>query len=104
MDTDNLSTNTYNAVIKEAEKFHRNLMLHFGGLAGESKTEEEFLTAAETSIKNWLEDWKTDDVVQTIFYENPPDTTEFINVLKTIRDNIVQVRRIPLKKREFPNL
>jgi len=34
MDTDDLSNETYEAVIIEAEQFHHNLTLHFGVLAG----------------------------------------------------------------------
>ncbi len=104
MDTDNLSRNTYEAVLKEAEKFHNNLMLHFGGIAGQCKTEDEFLTATEIRIKNWLEDKNTEKPLSEIFYDNPPERADFIEVLKRIRNNIIKVRRIPLKEREFPML
>jgi hypothetical protein len=43
MDTDDLSNETYEAVIIEAERFHHNLTLHFGLLAGQCDTEEECL-------------------------------------------------------------
>jgi hypothetical protein len=43
MDTDDLSNETYEAVIIEAERFHHNLTLHFGVLAGQCDTEEKSL-------------------------------------------------------------
>ncbi len=43
MDTDDLSNETYEAVIIEAERFHHNLTLHFGVLAGQCDTEENSL-------------------------------------------------------------
>ena len=38
MDTDDLSSETYEAMILEAERFHHNLTLHFGMLAGQCDT------------------------------------------------------------------
>ena len=35
MDTDELSNEAYTAVLIEAERFHHNLTIHFGVLAGD---------------------------------------------------------------------
>jgi hypothetical protein len=41
LDTDDLSINTYNAVIVEAERFHHDLTLQFGLLASGANSDDE---------------------------------------------------------------
>ena len=48
MDTDDLSKESYNAILGEAESFHHDLTLQFGLLSYECSNEDEFL---EESIR-----------------------------------------------------
>ena len=48
MDTDDLSRETYQAILIEAEKFNHDLTLRFGVLAGQCKDENEYI---DKSIK-----------------------------------------------------
>ncbi|MEA3448876.1 MAG: hypothetical protein U9Q98_10615 [Bacteroidota bacterium] len=54
MDTDNLSNETYRAVIIEAEKFTHDLTIRFGVLASSCKNEKEYLEMSEELIKEML--------------------------------------------------
>ena len=101
MDTDDLSRNTYNAIIIEAEKFHHDLTLQFGILSGGIGTEDEYLTVAESMIKNWIKNKRLDDVIDDIFHDNQPNKADFKKCLDKILSNINNVRQIPLKERKF---
>lgn len=47
MDTDDLTTKTYNAILGEAEKFHADLTLQFGLLSYDCNDEAEFIKKSE---------------------------------------------------------
>ncbi len=51
MDTDDLSNETHEGILIEAERFHHNLTLHFGLIASDCDTEEAYLDAAEKLVK-----------------------------------------------------
>ena len=53
MDTDDLSINTYDAVIMEAERFHHDLTLQFGLLASRANSDNAYLDVAEEMIGHW---------------------------------------------------
>lgn len=99
MDTDNLSKETYEAVLGTAEKFHHDLTLQFGLLSSYCDNDDEFLDESEALIKDWLELNDLQYVAEDIFFEDPP--TEFRNILINILGNIANARRIPIEKRIF---
>ena len=48
MDTDELSSEAYEGIIMEAEKFSRDLTLSFGLLASSCENEQEYLVGAKS--------------------------------------------------------
>jgi hypothetical protein len=103
MDTDDLSNQTYAAIIVTAEKFHPDLTLQFGLLADGCNTDNEFLDVLESLIRTWLTDWDLEEAIRDIFFEDPPDKKAFKKILDQILINIGNTRKIPMKKRKFDN-
>ena len=101
MDTDNLSNETYEAVILTAERFNHDLTLRFGCLSYECDGEEEYLLKAEQLIKRYLEEKNKERLMDDIFFGNPPDEEGFQNALLDILHNIEEVRKIPINNRHF---
>ena len=101
MDTDDLSRDTYDAVVIEAEKFHHDLMLQFGVLAGSCSEEEEYLNKVQVMINDWLLNWDIQEIIEEIFYERWPNEIEFKKCLSIIIDNICLVKNIPIEQRKF---
>ena len=101
MDKDDLSRDSYDAIIIEAEKFHHDLTLQFGVLSGSFDTENEYLTASENMIMDWIENWDIDNVIDEIFYDNQPNKVDFKKCLDKIISNINEVKKIPIKARKF---
>ncbi|GHU67547.1 hypothetical protein FACS189413_02510 [Bacteroidia bacterium] len=101
MDTDDLSQETYKAVILTAEMFNHDLTLHFGCLAMDCYDEEEYLLKSEQLIKECLEEEDIEILMDDLFFGNPPNIKDFKNVLSEIQYKINQVREIPLKQRTF---
>ncbi|MDR2231669.1 MAG: hypothetical protein LBE56_00940 [Tannerella sp.] len=101
MDTDELSNETYKAVIFTAEKFNHDLSLHFGCLARECDNEEEYLSKAEELIEECLEDDNIKVLMDDLFFENPPKEKVFRKVLSETQYNINEVKEIPIEKRTF---
>lgn len=100
MDTDDLSQETYKAVIIEAEKFNHDLTLEFGVLSYQCNNEEEYLSAAKEMILDWKADLNV--AIMDIFYDdNPPSRKAFKEVLLKIESNIMEVEKIPYKNRKF---
>ena len=99
MDTDHLSNETYEGVIIEAERFHHNLTLHFGLLAGDCANEEEYLDAADNMINN-LKKAKPNDIKYFLFGE-VSDLSALPDTLDKIQANIARVREIPEEKRTY---
>lgn len=99
MDTDDLSTEVYNAVIIRAEKFNHDLTIQFGIIADDCKDETEYLKEAKNVIQGIREsdDWLLDD----IFFGSPPDKKELLKVLDEIWVNILEVEKIPIEKRHY---
>jgi len=97
MDTDDLSTETYEAVIFEAEKFSHDLTLHFGVMASSCKTEEEYLQRAKQLIKEMreLENYELED----LFFGTMPDRKLLGLCLLQIENNIAEVETIPMQNR-----
>jgi len=101
MDTDDLSNETYEAVILTAERFNHDLTLSFGCLASECKNDNDYLLKAERLIKRWQKDKYFDELMDDIFFGNPPNREDFENALSDILLNINKVRKIPVKERTF---
>lgn len=51
MDTDDLSTPTYQGIIIEAERLNHDLTLQFGILASGCKNDDDYLNKSETIIR-----------------------------------------------------
>jgi len=99
MDTDDLSKEAYQAAIIEAERFHHNLTLHFGLLAGDCNSEGEFLAAAEEMINN-LRKAKPNEIKDFLFGE-VTDLSALPATLDKILANIARVREIPEEKQTY---
>lgn len=67
MDTDELSNETYKAVLAPAEQFHHNLALHFGLPAYEYNSDDDFLQKAHQLIEEWKQD--PDGSMEEIFFD-----------------------------------
>lgn len=101
MDTDDLSKETYSAVLVTAEKFHHDLTLKFGLLSYDCDNDDEFLNESQELIKSWLRQSHLQHVVKDIFFDDLPSLTDFRSVLEKILENISNVRQIPIEKRIF---
>ena len=100
MDTDELSEETYKAVIITSEKFNHNLTLQFGLLASDCSDDNDYLMKANALIN----DWKLNlaDSINDIFFDTAkPTNLRFENVLSNIQKQIEKVISIPIEKREF---
>ena len=99
MDTDDLSKETYKAIIIEAEKFHHDLTLRFGLLSYQCKDESEFI---DKSVRLISVLQNADSAyLGDIFFGVVPDKFKLAKTLDKIANNIVQVRLIPIDKRHF---
>ena len=97
MDTDDLSEETYQAIILEAERFNHDLTLQFGLLSYKSQDEKEYL---ENSIILIGKMKKLDEIdLEDMFFGNPPGMDQFHQVLDTILVNIEDVKKIPIEQR-----
>jgi len=101
MDTNDLSRETHTAIIDTAERFHHDLTLQFGVLAGDCKTDNEYLDESESMIKEWLTKWNLEEVIMDIFYDDPPSKQNFKKTLDKILINIEKVRKTPIEQRKF---
>jgi hypothetical protein len=99
MDTDDLSEESYDAVIRKAEKFHHDLTLQFGLLASDCKDESEYLKQALLFIKEC--ESNIEEAIDEIFYENIPEINKFKSALKEIKKIIKKVQKIPIEKRTY---
>ncbi|MEA1874975.1 MAG: hypothetical protein U9N51_11210 [Bacteroidota bacterium] len=99
MDTDDLSDETYNAIIIEAEKFNHNLTLQFGVMASFCENEEEYLKNAKELINEIKEIDKYD--LEDIFFDNIPNIAQLHKCLRQMKLNIAEVEKIPKEKRHY---
>ena len=99
MDTDELSKETYKAIIIEAEKFHYDLTLQFGLVSYDCNDEQEFIDKSLVLIEK-LRKAKRYDLMD-IFFDDVPDLAVLKKTLDKIVVNITKVRNIPINKRHF---
>jgi len=99
MDTDDLSRETYKAIIIEAERFSHDLTLHFGVLSSRCQDELEFIERSRKLAENILvlNDYEIEDL---FFGNSPPRKQLEITLLKIIR-NIEELNQIPINKRHY---
>lgn len=99
MDTDDLSRETYEAVIIEAEKLSHDLTLHFGVLSYDCKNEKEYLEKSKQLVYKikQLNAFELEDLL----FGNVPDKIKLDYTLDKIIHNIKEVEKIPVDKREY---
>jgi hypothetical protein len=99
MDTDDLSIDTYKAIILEAEKFNHDLTLQFGMLSGGCKSEEDYLNESVKLI-NEIRDLSNEEL-NDLFFGKDPNKKKLIETLDQMINNIEQVKIIPKSERTF---
>lgn len=99
MGTDELSNETYNAIIIEAEKFNHDLTLQFGVLAGYCKDEEDYIKKSIQLIEEMQSYDKFD--LDDLFFGNPPKKEDFRIALLNILEKIKQLEKIPMDQRTY---
>lgn len=99
MDTDDLSTETYTAIIIEAEKFDHDLTIQFGLMAASCKDEKGYIIKAKKLIE---EIRKLDKYgLSDLFFGSEPDKKALHKTLDKILQNISDVETIPINKRHY---
>jgi hypothetical protein len=99
MDTDDLSEETYEAVLMQAERFSHDLTLHFGLLAKESKNEEEYIENAENLISE-MQKLDSEELIDW-FWGKKPHKEKLNKALLKIIENLEKVKKIPPDKRTY---
>jgi len=90
MDTDDLSSKTYKAILVEAEKFNDHLTLQFGLLSYECENEKEYIRKALLLIEDIR---SADDFeIEDIFFGNPPERENLNKTLDRIIRNIKKLK------------
>jgi hypothetical protein len=103
MDTDDLSIPTYKGILIEAEKFNHDLTLQFGLLATDCIDDDDYLNKAEALVKEWLSEDDILYLIEDIFFGKAVNEKVFKETLNKILSNIAEVKKTPLKQREFEN-
>lgn len=101
MDTDNLSKETYEGVILEAEKLDHDLSMEFGVIASACKNEDEYLLLSEKLVLNFKD--YDEDELEDIFSETIPTLERFHSTLNMILENIKNIWNIPKEKLHYEN-
>jgi len=99
MDTGDLSEETYRAIMIEAERFSHDLTLQFGLLSYDCADEEVFIEKSVQLINEMISYDEVD--LNDMFFGNPPETSDFHIALTRILDNIVELKKIPSKRRTY---
>lgn len=99
MDTDDLSTEAYEEIIIEAEKFHHDLALQFGVIASSCEDEKEYFKMAKKLIKEIKSLHQSE--LSDIFFDSIPNKKKLDFALKKISMNILEVEKIPEDKRHY---
>lgn len=99
MDTDNLSRETYRAIIAEAEKFNPDLTLQFGLLSDDCKDEQEFIFKS-TQLINELKITGLEDL-EDIFFGNVPNLARLNKTLDKILENIAKLKQVTDTNKTF---
>ena len=72
MDTDDLSTESYQGILIEAEKFNHDLTTQFGSLASRCKSEEEYFD----QVTGLIDEFRSlyEEELTEAFFGNLPNT------------------------------
>jgi len=99
MDIDDLSRESYDGILAEAEKLTQDLTLHYGLISYDCKNETEYIVKADKLTREIMEAdvYELDD----LFWENPPDKEKLDFTLKKIIGNIKKIKKIPIEKRHY---
>lgn len=99
MDTDDLSRESYDGILVEAEKLTHDLTLHFGLLSYDCNDETEYFDKADKLTREIMQadDYELDD----LFWGIPPDKEKLDFTLQKIIGNIEQIKKIPIEKRHY---
>ena len=99
MDTDELSSEAYKAILIEAENFNHDLALQFGVLASSCENEGEYLHEAKALVKE-IQKFDKSRLAE-LFFDSIPDKKYLHLSLKKILNNISEVEKIPKAKRHY---
>lgn len=91
MDTGDLTSKTYKAIMIEAERFHHDLTLQYGLLSYERKNEIDFIKVSLELTHEMMEYDEND--LEDMFFGSPPGKYEFHDALKKILANISALSR-----------
>jgi len=91
MDTDDLTTKTYKAILGEAEKFHHDLTLQFGLLSYSCRDEAQFIKKSEALIAAIKKYNKAD--ISDMFLGVPPPIDKLQEALDKMLYNISTLKR-----------
>jgi len=89
MDTRDITSNTYKAILEEAELAHHDLALQFGLLAKISDDEKDYISKAEQLVALMLQ-YPAEDI-DAIFLNEPLSKEQFHKALYRIADNIANL-------------
>lgn len=90
IDTGDLTDETYNAIMIEAERFNHNLTLQFGLLSYECDDEKDFILKSKKLIAEMLRYNNAD--IDDMFFGIPPKTKDFHQALHKILSNISKLK------------
>ena len=99
MDTDDLSQESYRAIMIEAELFNHDLTLRFGLLSGDCNDEAEYLDKSLKLIEQIKKAKKHQ--LENLFFGDVPNIDQLNKTLDRIKENIAKVNEIPFDKRHF---
>jgi hypothetical protein len=99
MDTEDLSTEAYEGIIIEAEKFNHDLTLRYGIIANSCKNEKEYLLEAK-EITRLLKGLNKNELAD-LFFGFPPDKVALLLTLDKISANISEIEKIPESERHY---
>ncbi len=86
IDTSDLTVETSEAIMIEAERFNHDLTLQFGLLSYECDDEKDFILKSKELIAEMLR--YNNAVIDDMFFGNPPKTKDFHQTLHKILSNI----------------
>lgn len=90
IDTDDLTDETYKAILIEAERFNHDLTLQFGLLSYKCEDEKNFILKSEKLIAQMLR--YREAQIEEMFSGNPPKTKDFHKTLNKILGNISKLK------------
>lgn len=75
--------------------------MHFGVLASDCKDDDDYLNKAEANIREWLADEDFEIIANDIFFGEFVVLESFRKTLEKLLSNISEIRKTPMKDREY---